>query len=62
MWIDIHRDDQLSLVWYSWSYPKYFKRRQKKQQIVTEISIRCNQAHLDMLVMNVQYIQNRGIK
>ena len=25
MWIDIHRNNQLDLVWCSWTYPKYFK-------------------------------------
>ena len=43
----------------------YFDRYQKKKQIVSEISIKCNQAHLGILLTNqitkfmkFQYLQN----
>ena len=45
----------------------YFDRYPKKQQIVSEISIKCNQAHLGMLLINqitefmkFQYLQNES--
>ena len=45
----------------------FFDRYPKKQKIVSEISIKCDQAHLDMLLTNnitefmkVQYLQNES--
>ena len=62
MCIDIHRNDQLDLVWHSWACPKNFKtinqlqmsfdRYPKREQIVPEFSIKWDQVHLGMLLTN----------
>ena len=61
----MYRNNQLGLVCCSRTCPKYFKIFAKKRQIVSETSIKCNQAHLGMLLTNqitefmkFQYLQN----